>query len=132
MTKLHLERFRKGAVIQNNSPNPYDESDETNEEKVTNVRKNKYAPQNEKEDETGLSEDYSPHTENENVETYVNDTYSEYNPEEQTRHVLIQTTSKTYSPSVTVYGNDVITNYAKAYLKFLSGILNSTMEDKDE
>ncbi len=128
MARTHVERFNKGAVLENEGI-PLDELDESLDFSSEEINKRRYAPTNEDNQSFEDESDYSPKSTSERVTDNRSSVNYRYAPQDNRSSVYIDNNTQVYQPQTNFYVSRAYTTYAIEYLKFLKAILKETMHD---
>ncbi len=129
MTKTHVERFNKGAVLEDDYV-PLEELDLSLELDTEEVNSRKYAPTNEDTQSFEDESDYSPKSSNERVYDNRSSLNYRYAPQDNRTSLYVDNNTQVYQPQTNFYVNGLFTSYAVEYLRFLKYILHETMKDE--
>ncbi len=113
---IKVKPFRKGAVVDINAPKPVNvnASVAINKNSNTQIYKSTYAPVFEGKDV--------------DVEAQIRENI--YAPEDRVENRGRGEEENVYAPHVNVYVSDVMTNYAKEYLKMLLKLIEETYSEE--
>lgn len=129
MARTHVERFNKGAVLENDNV-PLDELDESLDFSSEEINKRRYAPTNEDNQSFEDESDYSPKSSNERVTDNRSSVNYRYAPQDNRSSVYVDNNTQVYQPQTNFYVNGLFTSYAVEYLRFLKYVLHETMKDE--